>query len=620
MRAKTKIAHLLVLAILLSQTTCTKRTRVITLDSEASDNAEVEELFRKARTQFRKEKLDVADETFAIIIRDFPEDPLVRSAWIYRARISLAIDNPERARAYLKNVGEPKDALYERAILYDGVALQRLGKHREAIDRLTPLVGSLTDDMETVSLMKTMWQAAESLGDTEQTVRALDKLIAHMSRGREKRETLKHLEEIIGKIDTIESLQALAKKLQEDQHAWAIVMTRIASIHLEAGRFKESAEILEAVEKKKKTVREIDASDVADMSDVDMKNIGLLVPLSGRTRLVGETVLKGVKLAANELKLTVTIRDSGGDPDRTVDGVTELVEKEKVAAIIGPLDARAALAAAAKAEELGVPLLALTVNEKVSDLGENIFRPFAGSRLELQALIERAKREECKRFGILYPDNGYGKTVRSIFAEELQRQGLALAFEEAYPADAKSFSKQAKALYKTPVDALLLPDNASRTALIAPALAAAKADRSRAQDSEEGQENTTMLLIPSIGYSDDLLRRAGRYLTNAIFSRFYSPDASPAANRFSERYRLEYGSDPNYLSAFGYDAVVMLGTALAQSPKDRTDIRRWLLQSADRQPKDIETVTRLEGFTKTGSPLLKLWLYSIKDETFVLTQ
>lgn len=616
MRTTTKIAKLLVLVVLLGQTTCTKRTRVITLDSEASDNAEVERLFRKGRTEFRKEKLDVADETFATIIRDFPDDPLVRSAWIYRARISLAGDNPERARAYLKNVGEPKDALFERAILYDGVALQRMGRHKEALERVTPLVGTLTDDAETVTLMKTMWQAAEALGDTHQTVQALDKLITHMPRGREKRETIKHLEGIIAKIENIEALQALAGKLPEDQQAWALIMTRIASIHLEAGRFKESAEILEAVEKETKTALDLDAAEVSDMSDVDMNNIGLLVPLSGRTRLVGETVLKGVKLAANELKLTVTIRDSGGDPDRAVEGVIALVEKEKVAAIIGPLDAKAAEAAAAKAEELGVPLLALTVNEGVSDLGEHIFRPFASSRLEIEALVDKARQEGCARFGILYPDNGYGKTMRSLFEGELQRRELELATEASYPADAKSFSKKAEALLKTQIDALLLPDNASRIALIAPALAAAKVNTSRKRDSDKG-EGTTMLLIPSIGYADDLLRRAGRYLTNAVFSRYYAPDVSQAARDFTERYRLEYGGDPNYLSAFGYDAVVILRSAISPDAKDRADIRRGLLESAEKPSKAKETVTGLKGFTKGGAPLMKLWLYRIENETFV---
>jgi ABC-type branched-subunit amino acid transport system substrate-binding protein len=323
-------------------------------------------------------------------------------------------------------------------------------------------------------------------------------------------------------------------------------------------------------------------------------------------------------LAAKEFDLNVQIRDSGGDAKRATDAVSQLVEKEHVAAIVGPLNADPATAAAKRAQALGVPLVVMTMKEALSRTGPFVFRAFVSSRAEIHALVTKARENGGQRFGILYPDSGFGRTMRGLYVRELENSHLDLAVEVSYPPSVNTFSKEIKKLAAGEFDVLFVPDSAARIALIAPALAAQGMWSIKPGEEPKGPGRGIQVVALSIGYSSDLIRRAGRYLDGALFTTFFSPDASPFAREFQENYLREYGSEPDYLAAFGYDAMILIGTALKKEPRDRDEIRRWLSEGAASDSEILRTTTRLRGFDESGAPLLDPWIYQLTKEGFVL--
>lgn len=60
------------------------------------------------------------------------------------------------------------------------------------------------------------------------------------------------------------------------------------------------------------------------------------------------------------------IRDTAGDPDKAARAVRDLASDQSVVAIVGPLLSAEVEAAAAVAEEEGVPLLTLTTRREVA--------------------------------------------------------------------------------------------------------------------------------------------------------------------------------------------------------------------------------------------------------------
>ncbi len=605
---------------IIAQSSCSHKPPPLIPDSAASDDPAVEKQFRQARGLFVEGKTKEADAAFDRLVEDHFADPLARVATIYRARIALERGDPSEARRLLAPVVGDGDSVAERASFYDGVSLHRLARHREAAERLERYVGRLTDPEENLLLLDTLWNASRSFGSIGRSIYWIDAYLAHAPEGDDRQNARTALAELARQMSSLEELDELSKELHPDESAWPAVMARLAELHFEAGRLEQASLILERVDAQKRgddpAVKDI-ASSYEERSLVDLRAVGCIVPLSGRSRLVGETVLKGVMLGAQVLSLdeenslSVTIRNSAGNPKQAVKAVEELVFREHVSAIIGPIDSASAKAAAARAEELGVPMLALSVREGLVDGRPFVFREFATNRGEVRELVDAAKRMGSKSFGVLYPDSGYGRTMGRLMSEELAREGLTLAAEIKYSPKKTAFKETIEELAGFEFDALFIPDSAARIALIAPALAAAGLWSVPAGEEPSATGRAIQLLMPSTGYAPDLLRRAGRYLDGALFVRFLDPEASHGGADFIERYRSEYMAQPSYLAGFGHDATILVAAAIRSGATTREGIRQWFVESANTNLDAIPFATPFAGFSADGEPLARPWILRV---------
>ncbi len=109
------------------------------------------------------------------------------------------------------------------------------------------------------------------------------------------------------------------------------------------------------------------------------------------------------------LLVSLVIRDSKGDPLEAEKAVEELVTKEKVIAIIGPLLTITVDKAARKAQQLKVPLLTLSQKEPLYGKGEFVFQNSLTPSDQIQALVTYAIKElELRTFAVFYPNSPYG--------------------------------------------------------------------------------------------------------------------------------------------------------------------------------------------------------------------
>ncbi len=185
---------------------CSPKAPTLTLDGSATDNPTVEAIFRRSCDSFKRGDLGVADEGFARIVREFPEDPLVRSSIIYRARIAVKLDNPKRARALLAPIKGTRDAVAERATLYDGQALFQLGETQESIRVLLPLVDRMTDQEDIGVLETTLWYAARKENNLELAAASVGRLLLNLSDAGERRDVLYAFKKMLVPIGDVDYL------------------------------------------------------------------------------------------------------------------------------------------------------------------------------------------------------------------------------------------------------------------------------------------------------------------------------------------------------------------------------------------------------------------------------
>jgi ABC-type branched-subunit amino acid transport system substrate-binding protein len=121
------------------------------------------------------------------------------------------------------------------------------------------------------------------------------------------------------------------------------------------------------------------------------------------------------------------------NPEITKSLVRELVETERVIAIIGPLARKTSEAAAEEAERLRVPLISLSLTESIPELGEFIFRNNQSWKQEIQELLEYATSElQACRFLILYAKTREGRQKMRLFWDAAVLKGCKVVAVEGF--------------------------------------------------------------------------------------------------------------------------------------------------------------------------------------------
>lgn len=337
---------------------------------------------------------------------------------------------------------------------------------------------------------------------------------------------------------------------------------------------------------------------------------GCLLPLSGPFAIYGQEVLNSLQLAMGTFGasgdtpgIELLIEDTQGDPDVAVRKVEELAHRGKVMGIIGPLSSKTATAAAKKAQELGVPMITLTQKEGITEVGDMIFRNFITPAREMDRLVSKAKEMGLFRFGVLYPDSAYGRHMLNLFWDRIESTGARITAVESYGSELTDFTKEIKkmvGLYfqrppalveelkqarlaafdagvetgayeeegkQEPIvdfEAVFIPDNSQRVALIAPQFPFHNVFNVR-------------LLGTSLWHAPVLLDQGAEYLQGAIFpSGFHAQ----GAEEFVNVYRDNFETDPGVLAATGYDTVRFLDHLVkTEDLRTRRDLQQALLRS-----------------------------------------
>jgi ABC-type branched-subunit amino acid transport system substrate-binding protein len=345
--------------------------------------------------------------------------------------------------------------------------------------------------------------------------------------------------------------------------------------------------------------------------------IGCLLPLSGKYALYGEKALKGIQLAIQDLakthgrKFNLVIKDTRGDPETAVKCVDEL-DQARVAGIVGPL--LAVDAAGTRAQELKIPLIALTQKEDFAMSGEYLFSNFITPRMQVQTLAAYVFRTlGLKKAAILYPDEPYGRRHMQLFSEAVTEYGAQLVGIQAYDGSSTDFTVSIQKLTNQfsrsstsdtiafDVEALFIPDAASRINMILPQLAF-------------NDVRDIVLLGTNLWHHPSLPDQTRGYNRNAIITDgYFEHSRKPATASFTHAFSILYGESPGFLEAIFYDTVqIMLSTALEPSVDSRQRLKEALLEE-----RIFEGVTGRTLFEPTGAARKELFLITIKNDRFV---
>ena len=589
------------------------------------------EMLRDARQYERLGELDRAYEAYAAFVRRQPAGEEARDALLRMAQIRYGDRRFKDALALFERIDREYPSHPERAhvglhilnTLFRVEAYERCRSEAEAwLQRYagSPLEGD-------VLFLKGQCDAA--LGRPVEAfftwIRAAG--LPSVSAGR-----LEELDKAVADLietATAPQLQAMGRERTNNPFL-PLILHRIATLHMETGDLTAAREaalkLLEATSSPDWTLqaRRILARIDEELS-VRKGRIGCLLPLSGPFAIYGRETLNGIEMGASpwfsregEAEIELIIRDTRGDAETSAAAVEELIQKEQVMAIVGPLSSKAALAAAERAQELGAPIITLAQKEEIPAIGEMVFRNFLTPAMEVSALVDQAFHGlGFRRFGILYPDNPYGQYFMGLFWDRVEALGGTITAVEAYPPDKTDYGDEVRRMvglyYPRPpsvvrmleaikaqsgvtetesdepepivdFDAVFIPDNSDRVALLAPQFPFHRVLGVR-------------LLGTSLWQSGTLIELAGDYIRGAVFPSGFFPesDVEPVPS-FVADFHSAFGQAPGPLAANGYDTIRFLKKVLGErGVQTRKELQRALCATDD-----VAGVTGTIRFDESG--------------------
>lgn len=175
-------------------------------------------------------------------------------------------------------------------------------------------------------------------------------------------------------------------------------------------------------------------------------HFGLLLPLTGNLKALGQKALEGALMGTNLLAEkgvkgpTFRIFDTESDA-KTIAGAVETLADEGVVGIVGLFRGEEAREAAKFARMFGVPLIAVTPARDVA--GGLVYRLYLREEEEMDRLARFSiDVMGMKRFAILAPDTEQGKLYRNLFWDAVTQNGGEIAGSELFtPGDQPSLKE-----------------------------------------------------------------------------------------------------------------------------------------------------------------------------------
>ena len=168
----------------------------------------------------------------------------------------------------------------------------------------------------------------------------------------------------------------------------------------------------------------------------DQIKIGLVIPLSGEDKELGETILKSVQLAVNDIddnKILIIPKDNLNDPDETLKVSNELYN-QGVKIIIGPIFKKNTV----RLNELNNDLIFLSFTNKIQDPKKNIINAGVNSVSQFNAIKKFQSLNGIERSYLFSPNTDIQKEIKI----GVKRSKIKLKDQFFYDPDPTLITKQ----------------------------------------------------------------------------------------------------------------------------------------------------------------------------------
>jgi branched-chain amino acid transport system substrate-binding protein len=325
-------------------------------------------------------------------------------------------------------------------------------------------------------------------------------------------------------------------------------------------------------------VLSIVAAFVAPAMAADTIKVGAILAVTGPASFLGAPEAKTLEMLTADInakggingkKIELIIKDSSASPEKAISFAKQLIEEEKVFAIIGPSTSGETMAIKNLAEESKTLLLSCAAAEViVKPVAKYVFKTPQMDRDAVIRIFEQMKKMNISKIGVLSSNTGFGKAGKEQIEKLAPEHGIQVLVSEVYDKAATDLTAEVTKLKAAGVQAIvnwsiepaqaIVIKNARQIGITAPIF------------QSHGFGNIQYVQAAGAA-ADGVIFPAGRLLVAETLS-----DKNPQKallTEYKSRYETKYKENVSTFGGHAYDAFLILTKAIEKAGADKEKVR-----------------------------------------------
>jgi len=309
--------------------------------------------------------------------------------------------------------------------------------------------------------------------------------------------------------------------------------------------------------------------------------IGALLSVTGPAAFLGAPEARTLEMLTEQVnarggvaghKVRLIVKDTGGSPEKAVSFARQLIDEEKVFAILGPSTSGETMAVKGIAEESRTLLVSLAAAEViVNPVAPHVFKTAQKDSHAAALIFQDMKKRGITRVAVFSSNTGFGKAGKEQIARLAPEYGIQIVLDEVYDKAATDLSAEATKLKGANAQAVLNWSIEPAQSILVKNIR---------------QLGLTLPIYQSHGFGNlAYVKAAGTAAEGVIFplGRLAVADALPAGNpqkkvllAYRDAYQKKYGEEVSGFGGYAWDAFELLAAAVQKVGLDRAKVRNAL--------------------------------------------
>ena len=323
------------------------------------------------------------------------------------------------------------------------------------------------------------------------------------------------------------------------------------------------------------------ASPALSAGAAEELKIGALLSVTGPAAFLGAPEARTLEMLTEQVnarggvaghKVKLIVKDTGASPEKAVSFARQLIDEEKVFAILGPSTSGETMAVKGIAEEGKTLLISLAAAEViVNPVASHVFKTAQKDSHAAALIFQDMKKRGITRIAVFSSNTGFGKAGKEQIAKLAPEFGIQIVLDEVYDKAATDLSAEATKLKGTNAQAVLNWSIEPAQSILVKNIR---------------QIGVTIPIYQSHGFGNlAYAKAAGSAAEGVIFplGRLAVADALPAGDpqrpvllAYRDAYQKRYGEDVSGFGGYAWDAFQLLAAAVEKVGLDRAKVRTAL--------------------------------------------